>query len=139
MGELKSEARVKIKAVHALQSEVEQVQSSPDERSIKVGWHAVLLTPFRPKTQVRLFPKADTSWKDMINESPWLREVDRDEAEVTLPSFHVCVEENEYAILDGCGGMMLNLPTVSAAAASADAVGASDCRYPGTSGEVCKY
>ncbi|KAI9782886.1 MAG: hypothetical protein M1816_001667 [Peltula sp. TS41687] len=120
-GESKTEGRVKIKAVHALQSEVEQVQSSPDGRSIKAGWHATLLTPFRPRTQVRLFPKADTSWKDMINGSLWLREVDRDEAQVTLPSFQVSVtEENECAILDRCGERIPNLPTVSAT--SADAV-----------------
>ncbi|KAI9776675.1 MAG: hypothetical protein M1816_005153 [Peltula sp. TS41687] len=120
LGESKTEARVKIKAVHALQSEVEQVQSSPDGRGIKAGWHAALLTPFRPKTQVRLFLKADTSWKDMINQSPWLREVAMDQAGFTLPSFGVCVtEENEYAILDGCGDRMLNLPTVSAASTHA--------------------
>ena len=121
LGESKTEARVKIKAVHALQSEVEQVQWSPDGRSIKAGWHATLLTPFRPRTQVRLFPEADTSWKGIINESLWLREVDRNEAQFTLPSFQVCVtKENEYAVLDGCGKRMPNLPTLSAA--SADAV-----------------
>jgi Caspase domain len=118
LGEPRTEARVKIKAVNALQSEVEQMQSSPDGRDIKAGWYATLLTPFRPRVQVGLFPKADKSWKDTINKSPWLREVDRDEALLALPYFQICItEENGYTLHDGHCDRIPNLPVVSAASA----------------------
>jgi hypothetical protein len=118
------ETKVQIKTVHALHSEAEQVPSSSEENSIKAGWHATLLAPFKPRAQVRLFPEADPRWKDMIDESVWLQRVDmdeaRDEATVALPCFQVRItEKNEYTILVGSYDQMPDLPAISTSSADA--------------------
>lgn len=64
---------------------------------------SAVLKPCRLKAQVKLFPRADVSRKDRINERFWLQEVDKGEALSALPSFWISdSNENEYAIFDQC-------------------------------------
>lgn len=47
--------KVGVKAVHALQSETQLIQSPREGSAIIAGWSAILVTHSRPKAQIGLF------------------------------------------------------------------------------------
>jgi hypothetical protein len=116
--------KAKIKAVHALHSEAEQVQPLPEGKIVKAGWQATLHTPFRAKTQVRLYPGANLELRDAMSRSVWLEIGSESDsmnvASIAVSSFGIDInEKGEYIILDRAHNQVANLPVVSAATTEA--------------------
>lgn len=61
--------KVRIKAVHALQSETELIQSPREGSHITTGCSAMLMTHSRPKAQIELFEGADAIGKKLLTET----------------------------------------------------------------------
>ena len=106
--------KIRIKAVHTLQSQSELIESSREGASIRAGWCATLVSRSNPKAQIRLFDGASKDWQDLVDGSMWLQVVEQSQATLTAPMLQVEVSErNIYAILDGSCQHIPNIPETS--------------------------
>lgn len=106
--------KVRIKAVHALQSETELIQSPREGSHITIGCSAILVTHSRPKAQIELFEGADDDWKEALDRKVWLQTVHHGQTALTFPAMRVEIEENKiYTIRNGSGQFFDDLPSIS--------------------------
>lgn len=95
--------------------------SQANGSQIKVGYRAILTKLARPRAYVQLFPEADGSWKELLEENMWLRRFPSDEsASVDIPYFSVKRDRHRYIILDIKRGIILNLPPLISSNPSVD-------------------
>jgi hypothetical protein len=106
--------KIRIKAVHALQSQAELIASASEGASIRAGWYATLVLRSNPKAQIRLLNGVSKSLQDLIAASMWLQVVEKAQANLTALMLQVEISgRNRYAILDGSGQYIPHLPQVS--------------------------
>ncbi|KAI9682838.1 MAG: hypothetical protein M1822_006328 [Bathelium mastoideum] len=106
--------KVRIKAIHALQSETKIIQSPEGGASITAGLTAALVTHSRPKTCVKLVESASKELEEALGKSIWLQAVHDKENLLDSPTFRVELDEmDNYAIRNGSGQLLCDLPSIS--------------------------
>lgn len=91
------------------------MSSEANGSQIKIGYRVILTKLARPRAYVKLFPEANDSWEESLEENIWLQRLPSDEpASVDIPCFSVTPDRHQYIILDTKGGVILDLsPLIS--------------------------
>ncbi|KAL9121380.1 MAG: hypothetical protein Q9187_002064 [Circinaria calcarea] len=110
-----------VQAAHSVAERIVAKTPKEDCPQIKLGCSAALTVLAKPRAHVKLYPEAENTLNQMVEQNMWLHELPVDELiPFDVPCFSVTLTNNQFGILDYKDQKIPNLPRMERVNAEAE-------------------